>query len=36
MEKKSKVEDANCVLRNVNSCTAITDASEEFLSVLTA
>ena len=35
IEKKSNVEDASCVLRSVSSCTAITDASEEFFSALT-
>ena len=35
MEKKSKVEEASCSLRRVSSCTAMTEASEEFFSALT-
>ena len=33
--KKSKVDEASCELRSVSSCTAMTEASEEFFSVLT-
>ncbi len=36
IEKKSKVEDASWVERSVSSCTATTEASEEFFSALTA
>ena len=36
IEKKSKLAEASWVLRNVSSCTETTEASDEFLSALTA